>query len=268
MKRAFSKSRALFSGIFVLILTLLIACSSAPSPAIKATEEFYINDRPKSLLNSTRWTILTYSEELYDYSRAEPFVNDDISGTQIVVATYIGNVGDFSSTDLFNSWGIGDNDMGILMILFFEKGEEDFGFKNIVFEIGARMAGYLSAHTASNLVAEHFYDPEVLDFDYDQKLINLYFAVQEHIYFNVYNDTFDIQEYLEEYEENKYEYFGLLPSEQINDLIFPVWVWVIIVIVSLLFGVTPGGIFLFGFFRRGGQNKGGGGRSGGYWFHK
>ena len=122
----------------------------------------------------------------------------------------------------------------------------------------------LSAHTASNLVAEHFMMPEVLD-STRQKLFIL-FAVQEHIYSCLY-DKF-IFKISQEYEENKYEYFGLLPSEQINDLIFPVWVWVIIVIVSLLFGVTPGGIFLFGFFRRGGRNKGGGGRSGGYWFHK
>ncbi|MCB9498012.1 MAG: hypothetical protein H6688_00980 [Erysipelotrichaceae bacterium] len=51
-------------------LSLLCGCQSAP--AIKETEEFYINDR-HILLNATKWTILTYSEELYDDSQTEEF---------------------------------------------------------------------------------------------------------------------------------------------------------------------------------------------------
>ncbi|MFA6852583.1 MAG: hypothetical protein WCR34_05510 [Bacilli bacterium] len=255
-----------FSSILAFILIFLTACNSGPTPAIKATEEFYINDRPHALLNATKWTILTYSENLYDDSREQEYVNQDISGTQIVVATYVGAVGDFNTTELFNTWEIGDNDMGILIVLFFFENEEEFIYNDMIIEIGPRMSGFLSAFTAEVLANDYFDDPSIPEFDYDQRLINYYFAIQQYIYINVYNyASYDFQSYLDEYEDNKYEFFGLLPSDhEIESL--PAWVWVLIIIGILAFGIFPGRLLFPLVFKGVGGNRGGGGRSGGYWF--
>ena len=260
--------KVVFSSILALILIFLTACNSGSAPAIRATEEFYINDRPHALLNATRWTILTYSENLYDDSQEQEFVDQNISGAQIVVATYVGQVGDFSTTDLFNAWEIGDNDMGILIILFFSKNEEEdeFIYGDMVIEIGSRMSGFLSAFSAEQLATEYFDDPTIPEFDYDQRLINYYFAVQQYVYINTYNyASYDFQGRLDNYEEDKYEFFGLLPSDYERDAL-PWWAWVLIVVGILLFGAFPGRLLFPLIFRGIGGNRGGGGRSGGYWF--
>ena len=260
--------KVVFSSILALILIFLTACNSGSAPAIRATEEFYINDRPHALLNATQWTILTYSENLYDDSQEQEFVDQNISGAQIVVATYVGQIGDFSTTDLFNAWEIGDNDMGILIILFFSKNEEEdeFIYGDMVIEIGSRMSGFLSAFSAEQLAIEYFDDPTIPEFDYDQRLINYYFAVQQYVYINTYNyASYDFQGRLDNYEEDKYEFFGLLPSDYERDAL-PWWAWVLIVVGILLFGVFPGRLLFPLIFRGIGGNRGGGGRSGGYWF--
>jgi uncharacterized protein len=267
MKRLLSRWKSIFfPSILAVLLIFLTACTSGPSPAIKATKEFYINDRPHALLNATRWTILTYSEELYDDSQEQEYVDQDISGTQIVVTTYVGQVGDFSTTDLFNAWKIGDNDMGILIVLFFSENEEEFIYNDMVIEIGSRMSGFLSAFSAEGLATDYFDDPSIPDFDYDQRLINFYFAVQEYVYKNIYSyPSYDFQTRLDNYENDKYEFFGLLPSDNETEPL-PWWAWVLIIVGVLLFGTFPGR-FLFPLMFKGmGGNRGGGGRSGGYWF--
>lgn len=262
------RKNVFFTSIVALILIFLTACQSAPTPAVRATEEFYINDRPKVLLNSTKWTILTYSEDLYDDSQAQEYVDQKINGAQIVVTTYIGQVGDFSTTDLFNEWGIGENDMGILIVLFFTKNNDEYTYNEMVFEIGAKMAGYLSAFTADSLISDYFNDPAIPEFDYDQRLINLYFAVQQYVYLNVYDyDSYNFQSFIDEYEVNKYEYFGLLPSDYEKDPL-PTWAWVLIIIGIVALGIFPGGYLIPIIFGGIGGNRGGGGRSGGYWFRR
>lgn len=269
--KADKKSRlTLFFQSFLLLgILVLSACQNTPAPAIRATEEFYINDRPGILLNATKWTILTYSEDLYDDSQTETFKNQSISGAQVVVTTYVGAVGDINTTELFNSWEIGDNDMGILIVLFFTKEGEEYQYQEMVFEIGARMAGYLSAFSADGLITDYFNDPDIPAFDYDQRLINLYFAVLQYVYLNVYDySSYNFQSYIDEYETNKYEYFGLLPSDYETDPL-PTWAWVLIIIGIVALGVVPGGYFIPMLFFGGGRgNSGGGGRSGGYWFRR
>lgn len=261
-----NRKNAIFASILAMMLVFLMACNSSPAPAIKATEEFYINDRPHALLNATKWTILTYSEDLYDDSKEQEYVDQDISGAQIVVATYVGQVGDFSSTVLFNAWKIGDNDMGILIILFFSENGEEFIYNDMVIEIGSRMSGFLSAFSAKGLATDYFDDPNIPEFDYDQRLINFYFSVQQYVYTNVYDyASYNFQSYLDEYETNKYEFIGLLPSDHETQSL-PAWVWVLIIIGIVVFGIFPGRFLLPLFFRGGGGNSGGGGRSGGYWF--
>lgn len=259
-KKPFS-FKSLFVFIFVFSFLFLCGCQSAP--AIKETEEFYINDRPHILLNATKWTILTYSEELYDDSQTEEFKEAKINGAQVVVATYLGDA-NIDTTDIFNSWGIGENDMGVLIVLFFTETEDDYAYQNMIFEIGKKMSGYFSAFTASNLISEYFDDPEINSGDYDQRLISLYFAVMQHIYLQVYNyDSYNYQSFMDEYATNKYEYFDLLPSDYEPEPL-PNWAWALIIAGIVLLGIIPSGFVikhLATFISRGG-----GGGSGGYWF--
>ncbi len=260
----------LFKGLTFFLLTLLSACQGSPKPHIRETEEFYINDRSHILLGSTKWTIYAYSEELYEDSQEQEYKDQGINGAQVVIATYVGKVGDFSTTELFNSWGIGENNMGILLVLFFQEGESEYEYvyQETVYELGLGMMGYISAFRMDALATEYFDDPAISATDYDQRLISLYFGIIQEVYLSVYvYDSYDYQSFIDEYEDVKYDSFIPLPSDYEREPL-PVWAWVLIAIGILLLGVFPGKYifpYLFSAFSSG---RGGGGRSGGYWFRR
>jgi hypothetical protein len=267
----FNMKRIFTISILVVLILSLSACQPKNKPFIPETEEFYINDNASVLLNATKWTIFEYSLELYEDSLSQPYENALISGSQVVVVTYIGNVGDLNTTELFNAWGIGKNNMGILIVLFFQLVDGEPSYSELVFEIGTKMSEYLSAFEASGMVDQYFNNPNISSSDYDMRFISLYFAVLEFIYMNVYDySSYNYQSYIDEYVDNQYEYFGPLPSEESNlfDSI-PVWVWIIIIIIFILFGGNRWFFPLLFFGGRGGTHfKGGGGKSIGYWFRK
>ena len=258
----------LFKGITILLLVFLSACQSAPAPAIRETGEFYINDRSHILLNATAWTILAYGRDLYIDSHDQASIDQSISGSQVVVATYVGEVGSIDTTEIFNSWGIGDNDMGILIVLFFSLVDEEYVYNDMVFEIGLRMEGYLSAFDADAIITQYFDDPSISEYDYDQRIVSLYFGVLEHLYLNVYDyTTFDFQNFIDEYNSIKYEYLGPLPSSYEKESL-PTWAWILIIIGVVGLGIIPGGYMIPFIFFGGRGGRGGGGRSGGYWFRR
>ena len=248
----------------LLIGSLLVSCNKKTTPnVIKSNESFYINDYADVLLNATLWTILDYSIELYDDSSVQEYQDLNIDGAQIVVLTYQSQLGDINTTEIFNSWGIGKNDLGLLIVLFFDS---EKNYQELVVEIGDKTSEYLSAFEASNMVDTYFNNPDINPLDIDLRLISLYFAYVEFFYMNIYDyDSYDYQSFYDEYLENQYTYFGKLPTE--NDDFFynmPIWLWIIIIIflpnafIPLVF-ISSG---------RGFRISGGGGRSRGYWFKK
>ena len=248
----------------LLIGSLLVSCNKKTTPnVIKSNESFYINDYADVLLNATLWTLLDYSIELYDDSSVQEYQDLNIDGAQIVVLTYQGQLGDINTTEIFNSWGIGKNDLGLLIVLFFDS---EKNYQELVVEIGDKTSEYLSAFEASNMVDTYFNNPDINPLDIDLRLISLYFAYVEFFYMNIYDyDSYDYQSFYDEYLENQYTYFGKLPTE--NDDFFynmPIWLWIIIIIflpnafIPLVF-ISSG---------RGFRISGGGGRSRGYWFKK
>ena len=258
----------LFRGIVLLMLAFITACQGNPKPYIRATEEFYINDRSHILLGSTKWTIYAYSEELYEDSQEQEYQDQKISGAQVVVTTYVGQISDFSTTELFNAWGIGENDMGLLLVLYFDESEEGFAYRETVYEMGIKMMGYLSAFRMDGLVTEYFDDPDIPSFDYDQRLISLYFGIMQELYLNVYDyDSYNYQSFMDEYESNKYEEFDLMPSDYARDPL-PVWAWILIAAGIILLGIFPGRYILPYLISGLTGGRGGGGRSGGYWFRR
>lgn len=256
-------------NVFILLLIsfFLISCQKQNN-TLKQTEEFYVNDNANALLNATKWTILNYSVELYNDSLESIYKHNNIDGTQVVVLTYVGEVGDIITTDIFNSWGIGKNDMGLFIVLFFEKDDKDFINTDIVVEIGTNLTEYLTAFHATNLVDEYFYNSSISNTNYDLRLISLYFALLEYIYLNVYNyDTYNYESYLNEYLINQYEYFGLLPSEK-NKNSFKMPTWAIILSIALVVFGSSSVIIPISIGRNNTRFTGDGGKSRGYWFRK
>lgn len=270
MKTILLKKVALLSCLLLLLL-LLSACSKEKE-ILQPTDEFYINDHAGVLLNSTKWTIFAYSNELYEDSSMKEYKDQSIDGAQVVILTYKGAVGDIKTTDIFNEWGIGKNDLGLFLVLFFEEIGGELQYKEMVVEIGVKMSGYLSAFTADIMVDEYFNDPSIPAYDIDQRLIALYFAYLEYIYLNVYEYTsYDYFSFYDEYLEIQYDVFDPLPSERPSFFSsLPTWAWVLI-ILAILFGsynfILP---LLFSGFGSGSRFRilGGGGRSRGYWFRK
>lgn len=256
-----SKKYILFIFINVFFF-ILISCNTL----IKQTEEFYINDHANALLNATKWTIYTYSDELFNDSIEKEYEDKGISGAQVVVLTLVGKVGDINTTELFNTWKIGKNNMGILLVLFFEKSDNELVYKELVFEIGIKMSTYLSAFTANSLVEEYFNNSSIPSYDYNLRLMALYFAILKYIYLNIYEyNSYDYDSFINEYLNNQYVYFGKLPSEEFS---LPFWVWIIFAFLFLLGSwkyILP---LLFFPFSKGKSISGGGGKSIGYWFRK
>lgn len=263
-----AKKKWLFKGIALFLLAFLTACQGSPKPYIRETEEFYINDRSSVLLGSTRWTIYQYGEELYNDSQAQEYQDQKISGAQVVVATYVGQSSDFNTTELFNAWGIGENNMGLLLVLYFNANGEEYTYRETTYEMGKKMMGYLPAFRMSGLIDDYFDDPAISPSDYDQRLISLYFGIMQDLYLNVYGyDSYNYQSFMDQYELNKYEAYDLLPSDYERDPL-PLWAWILIAAGVILFAIFPGRFILPYLISGFTGGRGGGGSSGGYWFRR
>lgn len=226
----------------------------------KPTSEYYINDNADKLSQGAKWSIYLNSEMLYEDSLDEQFPIE-VRGSQVVVATYQSEREDFSSTTLFNEFKIGKNDMGVLIVLLYD-GEGNF--KEIVYEVGVRMMSYLTFIDMGELISNSlasYYDLELA-------LGEIYFETLERIYDRVYDTDFTYD--LEVYEEDIYNFFKPLPSEDFFNtgwytwLIFggmPSWLNITLLVV---FGLGATGTLGF----LGVANRGGGGRSIGYFLSK
>lgn len=255
--------------IYVVLLSLTMVASCNETNTLKPTNEFYINDNAKALLNSTKWTIFAYSDELYKDSSADEYKEKMIGGSQVVVLT-LANQDGINITEIFNDWGIGKNDMGLLLVLYFDKNGDELIYNSLDVEIGVKMSEYLSAFEASIIVDEYFNNPKISATDIDLRLISLYFGFMEFIYLNVYEySSYNYDSFINEYLDSQYEYFDLLPSERtdfFSDL--PLWAWIFIIVLVLLGSrifLIPLLFFLTG---KGFSISGAGGRSRGYRFRK
>ena len=103
-------------------LFVLSACQKDEYP--RPTDAYYINDFANILYEATRDSIRREGERLYDWTQDETD-----GGSQLVIATFevetLDEVANYDKTDLYRQWRIGDDDMGILVILFFVPFVED-----------------------------------------------------------------------------------------------------------------------------------------------
>ena len=264
-----SNLQRLFSVVYVVLQSLIIVTACNDTSTLKPTKEFYINDNAKALLNSTKWTIFAYSDELYKDSSVDEYKEKMIDGSQVVVLT-LANQDGINITEIFNDWGIGKNDMGLLLVLYFDKNGDELIYNSLDVEIGVKMSEYLSAFEASIIVDEYFNNPKINATDIDLRLISLYFGFMEFIYLNVYEySSYNYDSFINEYLNSQYEYFDLLPSERPDFFSnLPLWAWILIIVLVLLGSRTFLIPLLFLLTGKGFSISGAGGRSRGYRFRK
>lgn len=250
------KKKILSFLLITYILIFIISCSQNKENEIEPTEAFYINDHANALLSYTQWNIYLNGEELYEKSLELDNISENIKGSQVVVLTYLGQESELDTTEIFNRFEIGKNDMGILIVLFFSMGEEFLEFESITVNIGAQMMTHISSIEIDQLIANHFFDP-TWNNSYDLQILILYHEILGLIYTKVYG----FQSYTynsNNFKEKLYDYYGPLPTAAKTST----WVYILFgILIPLFLGIT----FSVPKFI---SKKGGGGSSLGYWFNR
>ena len=244
--------KRLLSLIIVFLLLLLTGCKQKTYP--DPTSKFYVNDYADALMSYTEQEIVAYNRYMYE-------VYGEI---QIVYATFMVSsfeeMANYDKTDLFRQWEIGKNDMGLLIILFFEPILiDDYESETLVgyaFEIGYNLEPYLPAGYLGRTTEEIFSIEDYADIT-DLMVMHLNYELLNKLYVDLYDETpidYDMDLFYEEMMDAPY-----IPDDEPND-------WLILstlfdgsntsIIFIILFALLGGG---FGFLKI----KGGGGSSGG-----
>lgn len=199
-------------GIYYLVLALLPKDNTLPS------REYYVNDYANVFSSASKDYYLTKSEEVF--SRTE---GSDIGGLQIVVASYcIDNLseidGRYNKTDLFRKWKIGENDMGLLFVYYYQADAAgSIELKKVSTEIGYRLTSYLTATAMGEILDESFANVS----DEETAQAHAYAAVLSHVLPDAYQiavtpfDDARFQDY-----EIHYDGPAYAPSEPIDRLTY------------------------------------------------
>jgi len=242
------------------LLTVLLACKKDEYP--RPTSAFYINDYANILYEATRDSIRREGERLYENTQ------DEIDGgTQLVIATFeveeLDDIASYDKTDLYRQWRIGDDDMGILVILFFKPYiENEIEYLELVetqIELGYRMEQYISPAQLGVIIDNTLYS-DTTD-DLDLAVMHMEYELLSAIYVDIYGyESFDydmsvFEQYLIDNPDTSYD--DPIPMSLIIFLLSPFSTWgeKLSAILPILFIFFAGGGFIL--------NKGGGGSSGG-----
>ena len=255
------KKKKLFNLIlFVLLLFVLSACQKDEYP--RPTNAYYINDFANILYEATRDSIRREGERLYDLSQDETD-----GGSQLVIATFevetVDDIANYDKTDLYRQWRIGDDDMGVLVILFFVPFVEDeITYLELVetqVEVGYRMEQYLTPSQLGVIIDSTLYSDE--DYELDIAVMHMVYELLSAIYIDIYDYvSFDYDlEVFEQYliDNPDTSSSDEIPMGWIIFLISPYATWgerLSTVLPFLFFLLLGGGII---------KNVGGGGSSGG-----
>lgn len=269
--KAFTQALKKFFLVFLAIF--LTSCTNA---GFYQSNAFYINDRAGALLSSTEYLIYTYSKNLDQKdSQVQAFRDQKLNGTQLVVATHLGEPDSIDTTAIFDKWKIGSNDLGFLIMLYFEESPTEaylFNYLGMTWEISDTLSGYISMTRVEQIYQATWNSSATQNNhpgDYDYWLADFYVGVLKEIYLEVYGYTsFADDDIMEAYENDQYEsFYAYLPDESFNIHAIPWYVYVLGVIILILI-LSGRWWYVLIFFRVPGSNRGGGGRSGGYRYTK
>lgn len=251
-------------GMALFLSVILFGCQDRAYP--RHTSVFYINDYAQALMEYTRQSVLLEAEVLYDETK-----DSDLGGTQIVVATFsvddLSDIQSYDKTQIYREWEIGQNDMGVLIILFFEENVIDGityqDFLELQVEVGYNMEPYLTPTRLGVIADTSFFNPDYVG-DVNLGLMHMIYDMLEILYVDVYgynSFTYD----MDIFEEDLYTYTPVYYVDQ-----DPLSFWLYLFSPYLLLGDGLGLIFTIGLFvlLGGGvgvfvRTKGKGGSSGG-----
>ncbi|HPD01986.1 MAG TPA: TPM domain-containing protein [Eubacteriales bacterium] len=236
-----------------------------PNPS----DEYYINDFAGALLSGTRNVILAEGEALYEDTKGT-----DLGGAQMVVATVLFDSAEkaeaFDRTELFRKWKIGENDMGLLILLKFVGGGEEKEFYSIEIEIGYRMEQFITAARAGYVLDNCFFNPE-WEGSVDLGLGETCYELLRTIYVEAYGysdfeyDMADYADYVSSADSTSRAQLPMSAFALIFSPLTPLWAKVLgVFVLIIVLGVFGGGGFLGIRGFKGGGSRGGGGSSGGY----
>ena len=246
--------------LIIFLLFVLSSCQKDEYP--RPTNAYYINDFANILYEATRDSIRREGERLYDWTQDETD-----GGAQLVIATFEveteEDIANYDKTDLYRQWRIGDDDMGVLVILFFISFvENEITYLELVetqIEVGYRMEQYLTPSQLGTIVDSTLYSDE--DVELDIAVMHMVYELLSAIYIDIYDyRTFTYN--LDVFEQYLIDHPDSSSDDEVSMgwiiyLLSPYATWgerLSIALPFLLFTILGGGII---------KNVGGGGSSGG-----
>jgi uncharacterized protein len=238
--------------ISLLIILMLLGCKKDNLP--EPTKNFYVNDYADALMTYTEVEIASYNRYLYE----------ELGEVQIVYATFLIENDDemlkVDKTALYRKWGIGKNDKGLLVMLFYKQTYiDDIESRELVgygYEVGYHLE-YLFTPIYMNNTLKILFSDEYYGIA-DMTVVHLNFELLNRVYTLVYDMTpidYNLDEYFDELLNAPY----IPPDDSPDgwDLLYILGNYP--VIYAVLFGVLTIGGGLFFKIRGGGGSSGGAG---------
>ncbi len=234
MKRYISKITHYLVILLVIGFVLIPTCVFAKAKIPTQSAEFYVNDFAD---------VLTEAQEKELVEKAKNYAQSN-NGIQVVITTVKsldGETLEYYAHDMYNQYGIGKDDMGVLILL-------STGDRDVRMEIGTAMEAYINDAKAGRMIdkyaIEHFKNNE-----FDKGLIEL----QEGTFKEI-SAMINGQE-------------STVPEEEIS---WTTWVWIAIFIFIIIFDITNGfgtGLYISPFILGSSSGSGKSGGSSGFGGH-
>lgn len=172
MKKLIKNFLATFLFVLVLLQVPMVAYCKANIPS--ATSDFYVNDFAG---------VFSESEKAQLMDNAVALANDH-DGIQVVITTIESLNGDSVESyahEMYEQYGIGKDDMGILILL-------STGDRELRLEVGKAMEAYINDSKAGRFI-DNYAIPSFKEDKFNEGLINLQTALIDEIVTNVENDS-------------------------------------------------------------------------------
>jgi len=169
------KSIKIFIAILVLAL-MLTTVVHAKVDIPEATAEFYVNDFANVFTSSEKARLMDKAITL----------SDEHDGIQVVITTIKsldGNSVEDYSYEMYNQYGIGKNDMGLLILLATDD-------RKIRVEVGKSMEAYINDSKAGRFI-DKYAIPYLKENKFNEGLINLQGALIDDVISSIENDNVD-----------------------------------------------------------------------------
>lgn len=183
--------------IFLVFSVLLSVSCSTNKKYPDPTNKFYVNDYANALMTYTENEIVSYNRYLYE-------VYGEI---QIVYATFLIDdyaLNEIDKTELYRQWGIGKDDKGILIILYFEPTMIDdistLSLSGYAYELGYNLESLFTVSIITPMLEDTLLNDAHADIT-DLMVMHLNFELLNHIYVTYYDETpilYDMDDYFDE----------------------------------------------------------------------